>query len=188
MNRMVAPLLALALAGGCSAAPDGPAQSPTAESTSAAWSPGASDETGGRAETGSGAETTSSTPTTAGDGDAPTDVDGPPVDSITTAAGLSYRVLSKGDGTVKATEESNVLIHYTGWTTDGRKFDTTRDDGPVRLRVDALIVGLIEGLQLMAEGDRLRFWIPSPLAYGENPRPNQPRGMLVFDVELLEIQ
>ncbi|RLB64265.1 MAG: FKBP-type peptidyl-prolyl cis-trans isomerase [Deltaproteobacteria bacterium] len=186
MIHKVALWLALALAGGCSAASEGPPHSPPTLTPSEEVVP---KDSNGAAHPN---ETPSSTATQGtdgkADGSAPADVDGPPVDSITTASGLSYLVLTKGHGTVKATEESNVLIHYSGWTTAGRQFDTTRDDGPVRLRVDALVAGLTEGLQLMAEGDRLRFWLPSPLAYGDSPRPDQPRGMLVFDVELLEIQ
>ncbi len=185
MIHKVAPWLALALAGGCSAAPEGPPQSPPTESTSEEVAPKDSDGAANPSETPSSTATQGTD--SKGDGSAPADVDGPPVDSITTASGLSYLVLTKGDGTIKATEESNVLIHYSGWTTAGRQFDTTRDDGPVRLRVDALVTGLTEGLQLMVEGDRLRFWVPTSLAYGDNPRPDQPRGMLVFDVELLEL-
>jgi hypothetical protein len=185
MTHKVAPWLALALAGACSATPDGPTQSPRTEPTSESLVPPGS----GEADVPSQPPSGTATKDRGGDGEssAPADVDGPPADSIATASGLSYQVLTKGHGTVKAGAESSVLIHYSGWTTDGRRFDTTRDDGPVRLRVDALVAGLIEGLQLMVEGDRLRFWLPSSLAYGQNPRPDQPQGMLVFDVELLEL-
>lgn len=178
--RPAAPLIALSLVSACAAAPDGQSQAPgtttaasAAPDTTTTATPSAAAATPG----GDGAST----------GNAPPDVDGPPVDSITTASGLSYLVLEKGTGTDKPVEESKVLIHYSGWTTDGRQFDTTRGDGPIRLRVDAFVTGLIEGLQLMVEGDRYRFWVPKSLAYGETPRPDQPQGMLVFDVELFEI-
>ncbi len=182
MMRKAAPLLALVV--GCATTPDGPVSTPADTTTSAdtlvpvAGGPDADDE-------GAGTETTA---TAEGDeGEAPPDVDGPPASSTTTASGLSYLLLTKGNGSAKATEMSKVLLHYSGWTTDGRQFDTTRDGGPVRLRVDALVAGLIEGLQLMGEGDHFRFWIPTPLAYGDSPRPDQPKGMLVFDVEVFEI-
>ena len=178
MIRKAIPLLALLLAGGCSSAPAQPTLVPEAEPTDAP-----PESTAGSADPSPGSTAAEG----AAEDGAPPDVDGPPAASTTTPSGLSYLVLTKGDGTEKPREESKVLIRYTGWTTDGRMFDATGDDGPIRLRVDALVTGLIEGLQLMVEGDRFRFWLPTPLAYGDTPRPDQPKGMLVFEVELLEI-
>jgi FKBP-type peptidyl-prolyl cis-trans isomerase len=78
-------------------------------------------------------------------------------------------------------------VHYSGWTTNGRLFDSSLGKGePLLLGLDEFITGWSEGLQLMVEGQRNRLWIPQNLAYkGE---PGSPRGMLVFDVELLRIQ
>ena len=74
-------------------------------------------------------------------------------------------------------------MHYTGWTTDGKMFDTSVDKGqPISFGLGDVIAGWTEGLQLMTAGEKMRFWIPEKLAYkGERP----PRGMLVFDVELI---
>jgi peptidylprolyl isomerase len=77
-------------------------------------------------------------------------------------------------------------VHYSGWTTDGKMFDSSVSRGqPARFRLDQVIPGWTEGLQLMVPGERRRLWIPQKLAYrGE---PGKPAGMLVFDVELLQI-
>ncbi|MBW2455683.1 MAG: FKBP-type peptidyl-prolyl cis-trans isomerase [Deltaproteobacteria bacterium] len=178
MMRFAVLMIALFLLSACAAAPAGRKGQTPGAATAASATPEATATASVAAPPGGAGSAT---------GKAPPDVDGPPADSITTASGVSYLVLEKGKGTDKPVEESMVLIHYSGWTTDGRQFDTTRGDGPIRLRVDAFVTGLTEGLQLMVEGDRYRFWIPKSLAYGENPRPDQPQGMLVFDVELLEI-
>ena len=80
-----------------------------------------------------------------------------------------------------------VTVHYTGWTTDGKMFDSSIARGmPVTLGLSDVIRGWTEGIQLMVEGERTRFWIPQDLAYkGE---PGSPRGMLVFDIDLIKIE
>ena len=81
---------------------------------------------------------------------------------------------------------SRVTVHYTGWTTDGKKFDSSVERGePATFPLDGVIPGWTEGLQLMYEGEKARFWIPENLAYKGK---SAPYGMLVFDVELLKIQ
>jgi FKBP-type peptidyl-prolyl cis-trans isomerase len=117
---------------------------------------------------------------------APADVAAPPADAITTPSGLAYKVLRPGTGTKKPTRRSTVEVHYTGWTTDGRMFDSSILRGDTTtFPLDGVIRGWTEGLQLMAEGEKTRFWIPAKLAYG-NER-GKPQGMLVFDVELVRI-
>jgi len=113
----------------------------------------------------------------------PADVAAPPKDAKKTASGLAYKSLRAGKGGAHPTERSNVTVHYTGWTTDGKMFDTSVDKGqPISFGLGEVISGWTEGLQLMTVGEKMRFWIPEKLAYkGERP----PRGMLVFDVELL---
>ncbi len=83
-----------------------------------------------------------------------------------------------------------MTAHYTGWTTDGKMFDSSVVRGePFSFSLDTVIKGWTEGLQLMKIGDTYRFWIPANLAYGTRPtRPGVPAGMLVFDVELLDIE
>ena len=118
---------------------------------------------------------------------APEDVAAPPADAIKTASGLAYKVLSKGTGTEKPTETSKVTVHYTGWTTDGKMFDSSVQRGtPATFPLNRVIKGWTEGVQLMVVGEKTRFWIPENLAY--QGRPGAPAGMLVFDVELQAIQ
>jgi FKBP-type peptidyl-prolyl cis-trans isomerase len=117
---------------------------------------------------------------------APPDVAAPPADATKTASGLAYKVLKKGSGTAKPTATDKVKVHYTGWTTDGKMFDSSEQRGePATFGVNGVIKGWTEGLQLMTVGEKTRLWIPVELAYQN--RPGKPAGMLVFDVELLEI-
>ncbi|HEU4409152.1 MAG TPA: FKBP-type peptidyl-prolyl cis-trans isomerase [Polyangiaceae bacterium] len=118
----------------------------------------------------------------------PADVSGVPKTAKRTSSGLAYRHLKQGDGnSPKGTD--GVEVHYTGWTIDGRMFDSSVAKGkPVKLRLNQVIKGWTEGLQLMKAGDKVRFWVPADLAYGDVPtRPGAPAGMLVFDVELLAV-
>jgi peptidylprolyl isomerase len=124
-----------------------------------------------------------------GDIPAPQDVAAPPAEAKKTATGLASRVLQAGTGDRHPEATDTVKVHYTGWTTDGKMFDSSVKRGePTSFPLNRVIKGWTEGLQLMVVGEQRRFWIPANLAYGENPRPGAPRGMLVFDVELLEIQ
>lgn len=113
----------------------------------------------------------------------PPDVAAPPKDAGRTASGLAYKSLREGKGGSRPNENSVVTVHYTGWTTDGKMFDSSIEKGqPISFGLGDVIAGWTEGLQLMTVGEKMRFWIPERLAYkGERP----PRGMLVFDVELI---
>ena len=117
---------------------------------------------------------------------APPDVAAPPADAKRTASGLAYKSLSPGTGDQHPSESSQVTVHYTGWTTDGKMFDTSLEKGqPITFGLGDVIQGWTEGVQLMRVGEKMRFWIPERLAYkGERP----PRGLLVFDVELIAIK
>jgi peptidylprolyl isomerase len=117
----------------------------------------------------------------------PADVKAPPADAKRTPTGLAYKVLRPGKGTRSPSPFSQVRVHYTGWTTDGRMFDSSVPRGvPMSMRLDEVIKGWSEGVPLMTEGERTRFWIPENLAY--DGKGDGPRGMLVFDIELVEIQ
>jgi FKBP-type peptidyl-prolyl cis-trans isomerase len=117
---------------------------------------------------------------------APPDVAAPPEDAEFTESGLASKVLQKGTGTEHPTATSTVTVHYTGWTTDGKMFDSSVKRGKTSsFPLNRVIKGWTEGLQLMVLGEKRRFWIPAELAYGENGRVP---GMLVFDVELFEIE
>ncbi|MBI3491002.1 MAG: FKBP-type peptidyl-prolyl cis-trans isomerase [Acidobacteria bacterium] len=118
---------------------------------------------------------------------APADVKAPPADAMKTASGLAYKVLQPGINARHPRANSEVTVHYTGWTTDGRMFDSSVVQGkPATFSLGGVIPGWTEGLQLMAEGGKMRFWIPAKLAY--EGQPSRPQGMLVFDVELIKIQ
>jgi FKBP-type peptidyl-prolyl cis-trans isomerase len=116
----------------------------------------------------------------------PPDVKAPPADAKLTASGLAYKQLAPGTGGRHPKSTSSVTVNYSGWTTDGKLFDSSVVRGqPATFSVDGVIPGWTEGLQLMVEGEKARFWIPEKLAYkGQSP----PFGMLVFDVELISIQ
>lgn len=117
----------------------------------------------------------------------PADVAAPPADAKKTASGLAYKVLTAGTGTTKPTETATVQVHYSGWTTDGKMFDSSVTRGkPASFPLNRVIAGWTEGLQLMVVGEKTRFWIPVDLAYQN--RPGKPAGMLVFDVELLDVK
>ena len=118
---------------------------------------------------------------------APPDVAAPPPDATSTASGLYYKVIKAGTGTRRPSARDSVTVHYSGWTTGGELFDSTVVKGaPVTLDLNNVIRGWTEGLQLMVEGERTRFWIPEKAAYkGER---GKPRGMLVFDIDLIKIE
>jgi len=117
---------------------------------------------------------------------APSDVKAPPKDATKTPSGLAYKVVKPGTGKAHPTATSSVTVNYTGWTTDGKMFDSSVTRGqPATFPLNRVIAGWTEGVQLMVEGEKVRFWVPENLAYkGERP----PLGMLVFDVELIKIQ
>lgn len=119
----------------------------------------------------------------------PKDVAAPPKDAKRTKSGLAYRVLDEGTGTVSPKATDRVRVHYTGWTTDGKMFDSSVTRGqPATFGLNQVIAGWTEGVQLMKEGQKVRFWIPGSLAYGDTPkRPGAPAGMLVFDIELIKV-
>jgi FKBP-type peptidyl-prolyl cis-trans isomerase FkpA len=110
---------------------------------------------------------------------------------VTTASGLQYEVLEPGTGTTSPTSSSNVTVHYKGTTIDGTEFDSSYSRGaPATFPLNRVIAGWTEGVQLMKEGAKYRFYIPSELAYGEHGagRLIGPNSALIFDVELIKIQ
>jgi peptidylprolyl isomerase len=127
----------------------------------------------------------SSPPATGREIPAPPDVAAPPADSLKTPSGLSSKVLQPGSGTRRPRATDRVTVHYTGWTTDGRMFDSSVARGEAAtFGLDEVIPGWTQGVQMMVEGEKRRFWIPEELAYNGA----DPKGMLVFDVELLKIE
>jgi peptidylprolyl isomerase len=117
----------------------------------------------------------------------PADVAAPPPDATKTPSGLAYKILRPGTGTKHPGRRDPVTVHYSGWTTDGLMFESSVIRGePAEFRLDEVIPGWTEGLQLMTEGEQVRFWIPERLAY--KGQKGKPAGMLVFDVELVRVK
>jgi len=117
----------------------------------------------------------------------PPDVAAAPADATTTPSGLAYKVIKTGTGTKRPGPRDWVTVHYSGWTAAGMLFDSSVVKGmPVTLDLTNVIKGWTEGLQLMVEGERARFWVPEKMAYGRER--GKPRGMLVFDIDLLTIE
>lgn len=107
----------------------------------------------------------------------------------TTVSGLSYKVNKKGYGPFPK-ETDKVKVHYTGKLLDGTVFDSSVERGePATFNVNGLIKGFTEGLMLMNPGAKYTFYIPAELAYGDKAAGDKitPGSMLVFDVELIEI-
>jgi FKBP-type peptidyl-prolyl cis-trans isomerase len=120
---------------------------------------------------------------------APADVKAPPKDAQKTASGLASKILAAGKGKDHPTGTSQVTVHYTGWTTDGKMFDSSvQRNQPATFPLNGVIKGWTEGVQLMVAGEKRRFWIPGSLAYDNSTRTGVPKGMLVFDIELLSFK
>ena len=112
-------------------------------------------------------------------------------DTITTASGLQYRIITEGSGTENPSPSSIVTVHYSGKLTDGIEFDSSyKRNQPASFPVNGVIRGWTEALQLMHVGDKWELTIPSDLAYGRQGAGNAipPDAILIFEVELLEIK
>lgn len=119
---------------------------------------------------------------------APPSVMKPPKDATISDSGLSTAVLRAGTGQRTPRDEDTVVLHFTGWNSDGERFDSSVDRGkPDRMRIEQLVPGWREGVQQMVVGEKRRLWVPERLAFGNVPTPGHPSGDIVLDVELLEI-
>ncbi len=107
-----------------------------------------------------------------------------------TPSGLQYEVIVEGSGN-KPSAADTVTVHYHGTLIDGTVFDSSvQRNQPATFGLSQVIKGWTEGLQLMNEGSKFRFYIPQDLAYGATPHPGgsiEPYMTLIFDVELLAI-
>ena len=108
---------------------------------------------------------------------------------ITLPSGLQYQVLKEGNGK-KPSAKDTVMCHYEGFLIDGTVFDSSVQRGePATFPLQQVIAGWTEGLQLMQEGAKYRFFIPYRLAYGEGGAGASipPFAALIFDVELIQV-
>ena len=121
-----------------------------------------------------------------------TDSGPPPLsgETIATESGLEYIVICEGTGETPQPGQQ-VSVHYTGWLTDGTKFDSSVDrNEPIRFPIGTgrVIPGWDEGVGSMKVGEQRRLIIPFQLAYGEAGRgPIPPKATLIFDVELMAV-
>ncbi len=106
-----------------------------------------------------------------------------------TSSGLQYRVLRAGEGKSPASAAEIVEVHYRGTLIDGTQFDSSYDRGqPALFPLNRVIAGWTEGVQLMQEGAKYEFVIPSDLAYGAYGQGDIPGGAtLIFEVELIRV-
>jgi FKBP-type peptidyl-prolyl cis-trans isomerase len=110
---------------------------------------------------------------------------------ITTPEGLMYVDIVEGEGAMPVDSSARVSVHYTGYLTDGKKFDSSLDRGePITFPLDGVISGWTKGVGSMKVGGKRKLIIPYAMAYGENGRPPiiPKKATLIFDVELLEIK
>jgi FKBP-type peptidyl-prolyl cis-trans isomerase FklB len=109
---------------------------------------------------------------------------------VTLDSGLQYKILTDAEGD-KPNKTSNVTVHYRGTTLNGTEFDSSYSrNAPATFPLNRVIAGWTEGVQLMSEGAKYRFFIPSDLAYGAQGAGGDigPHATLIFEVELLNIQ
>ena len=110
---------------------------------------------------------------------------------VTTDTGLQYEVLTPGTGTVSPKATDTVTVHYLGTSIEGKEFDSSYSRGePTSFPLNRVIAGWTQGVQLMIEGAKYRFFIPSELAYGPQGAGGSiaPNSALIFEVELIKIQ
>lgn len=109
---------------------------------------------------------------------------------IETVSGLQYKIIEEGTGT-QATAQDSVVVYYEGSLVDDTIFESNFGQNPAEFLLGEMIPGWIEGVSLMKEGATYMLYIPSELAYGENPRPGgaiQPNNAIIFKIELLEVK
>jgi len=111
----------------------------------------------------------------------------------TTPSGLQYQVLTEGAAEGKSPAATDTVeVHYQGTLLNGTEFDSSYSRGkPIEFPLNRVIAGWTEGVQLMSEGDKYRFFIPPALAYGEGGTPGGPIGpneALIFEVELIAVK
>ena len=121
---------------------------------------------------------------------APENVAAIPEAATVTSEGIGILTLKAGDQTTYPELGSTIVVHYSGWTTDARMFDSSRlREATASFPLNRLITGWQLALPKLSKGEIARIWIPGALAYdNREDRPFAPKGMLVFDVELIDLE
>lgn len=103
--------------------------------------------------------------------------------------GIYYKVISEGNNDGKHPKPRSIITaHYSGWTINGKKFDSSRGGAPLAIRLCDLIEGWIIAMQQMCVGDKWEIYIPSEMGYGKLSQPGIPAGStLIFEIELIGI-
>ncbi len=103
--------------------------------------------------------------------------------------GIYYKVISEGRNDGRHPSPRNIVTaHYTGWTIDGKEFDSSRSGVPIAFRLSDLIEGWIVAMQQMCVGDKWEIYIPEEMGYGRFSQPGIPGGStLIFEIELIQI-
>jgi len=120
----------------------------------------------------------------------PADLKGPPADAVRTSSGLAYRVLQNGTGNAHPSMKDKVRVHFSGWRSDGKLFESTEiAKHPALVALGAAMAGWREAVSSMVVGEKARFWIPASLAFGEKPGNRfTPAGDMVYEIELLGVE
>jgi len=121
---------------------------------------------------------------------APENLKAPPPKALRTPGGVTLQILKAGTGTEHPTMNSQVTLNYSGWSMDGKLFESTIMSGhPSIVLVGTAKPGWREALLQMVIGEKARVWIPAALAYGNHPIERMaPAGALVYDFELLDFK
>jgi len=120
----------------------------------------------------------------------PAEITAAPSTATRTESGLAHQLLRPGSGKTRPTAQDTVRVHYSGWTTNGKMFDSSVQRGqPISFPLGGVIRGWTEGLQLMKPGGKFKFIIPPELGYGEGGAGQMigPNATLRFDVELIAV-
>jgi peptidylprolyl isomerase len=120
----------------------------------------------------------------------PENLNAPPPKALRTASGVTLQILKAGTSTEHPSMSSRVTLNYSGWTMDGKLFESTMMSGhPAAVLVGTALPGWREALLRMVTGEKARVWIPAALAYGNHPVERMaPAGDLVYDIELLDFK
>lgn len=119
----------------------------------------------------------------------PPDLKAPPQSATKLESGIAFRYIKRGSGSEHPVVSNKMLLHFSGWTKRGDLIESSVMAGkPATFDLINAMRGWRDVLRLMVVGDKVRIWIPAALAFGDKPRRGQPKGDLVYELELLAIE